>query len=181
MSTRLRHVAWSHTAADLAELLRVERNDQRARRLRALLLLREGASLDEAAAAVEAAPRTVWRWLAIYRRHGLDQCLRRIRGHQARGRPCALSAEQRCLLTKRIEAHPFASIDEAIAWVADHCGVIYTYQGMYALLRRLKGQGRSASGPLSPRAVLPGRLDDRGESGGRGWDRLDCSPGPGGP
>jgi len=138
MGTGRRNTEWMHSANELAGLLQAEASDApRRRRLRALLLLRRGGSIEDAAAAAGVTSRTVLRWLALYRRAGLEECLRRVPGHQARGRPPLLTPDQRRILAARAEAGAFTTDGDAVEWVAAAWDVVYTYQGMYTLLNQI--------------------------------------------
>jgi transposase len=127
---------WTHTAVELAALIYSEPDRRRRRRLLALWHLRRGDRVETAAKAAGVSTRTVLRWLALYRRSGLDALLHQVPGHQAKGRPARLSTTQIAELRMRADSGDFRTVADAVAWVRTTWSVDYTYQGMYALLSR---------------------------------------------
>ena len=140
MARRPHAIDWHDSIDDLQRALAAERHSLRRQRLRALLLLRQGATLRDAAAAVGVSLRTVQRWLALYRTCGTEAVTHRVLGHRA-GRPCRLSPDQQARLAALARAGVFPAVADAVAWVRSEWGVAYTYKGMHALLARL-GRGR---------------------------------------
>ena len=136
MGRRPNKLDWPDSAEQLRQRRNAERHRLRRQRLCALALLRDGASVGRVAAAVGVSPRTVQRWLALYRTAGADAVVYRVLGHGA-GRPSRLTAEQLEELAVRARAGAFPAVADAIAWVRREWGVDYTYKGMHALLSRL--------------------------------------------
>ena len=138
MSRTIEPVPWQETADELYERYRQERDVGRRPRLHALWLVRRGESERDAAREAGIGRRTVARWLAWYRQGGLEEVLRRVPGHGGRGAACWLSTEQQAALLAESSTGTFHRDAEARQWVEEQCGVPYRYQGIYALLARLR-------------------------------------------
>lgn len=136
--TRRVGVEWAEGAEELRRRFAAEPDAARRKRLQALWLVREGRGVAEAGRLAGVGGRTVERWLGWYRAGGLAEVLRRVPGHGARGAPGRLTEEQRAALLARSAEGAFRTYGEARAWVAAEFGVAYTYQGMYAVLARLR-------------------------------------------
>ncbi len=131
-------VAWAETAEELRQRFAAEADAAKRMRLQALWLVREGRGVAEASRLAGVGARTVERWLGWYRQGGLAEVLRRVPGHRAKGAPGRLAAEQRAALLARSATGAFRTYGEAQAWVEREFGVAYSYQGMYAVLARLR-------------------------------------------
>lgn len=161
-------VAWheADTEEALRAAYRVERDVDVRHRLHALWLLRSGERrMEEVAALVGTTYRTVQRWVAWYRRGGLEE----VRRHHAGGygQPPRLSEEQQERLAAEVETGRFHNAVAIRAWVAGTFGVQYTEGGMYSLLERLRCKPKVPR-PLHEKANL-----DQQEAWKRG-DLLRC-------
>jgi len=81
MTTRGLQIEWQEDAATLYQLYQDEDIMPHKRRLQALYLLRQGKTAKEAAEMVGVHPRTIRRWIAWYRRGGLDEVQSHRRGY----------------------------------------------------------------------------------------------------
>jgi len=97
-------VTWYHTADELAERLEGKDNSHRRERIRALLMIRKGATIQTVSDTIATNYRTIQRWIAWYRTGGLESVLRRIPGYAAPGRPSKLAPEQTQELVCRYQA-----------------------------------------------------------------------------
>ena len=147
MGRKPNEVAWDDAAEQLRRRYAAERHPLRRQRLAALVLLREGATTREAAARLGVSPRTIQRWVALYRTGGTEEVVRRVLGHRA-GRPSRLTPDQLAILAARARAGAFPAVADAVAWVRAEWGVEYSYKGMHALLARLRYRApQGTSGP----------------------------------
>lgn len=142
-------VAWAETATELRALYRRERDGERARRLQALWLLREGRSIGTVAATLGVHYRTVQEWLSWYRAGGLAGV--RARRSGGKGHPKRLTAAQEAELRARAAAGEIRTIGEAVGWVQERFGVTYRYFGMRSVFRRL-GLCKKVPRPLGEKA-----------------------------
>ena len=108
------------------------------KRLQALWCLREGETATEAAKQAGIGRRTVVRWLAWYREGGLEEVLRRVPGHGAKGKAHRLSAAQQQELVARCGRGEFRTTGEVRDWVQSEWGVPYRESSMYSVLARLE-------------------------------------------
>jgi transposase len=129
-------VEWQESAEELCRMAQQERDPHRRARLRAVAMLRRGKPITEVHRVIGVDYRTVQRWLGWYREGGLAELLRRVPGHQSMGRPPKLSPEQHEALLARDAAGEFATVGEAVAWVREEWGIVFSYPGMHRLLRR---------------------------------------------
>ena len=121
------------------------------RRWQALWLLRRGRSMQETAATVGVAYRTVQEWVGWYRAGGLDEVARRQRGGLRRTIVEPLSPEQQAALLGRAGAVGFATVRSAVAWAAEELGARLTEHQMARQFRRL-GLRSKVPRPISDRA-----------------------------
>lgn len=144
-------VLWQEDAESLWRYYRTEGDPQVGRRVQALWLLRQGRRLAEVAAVVGVHYRTVQEWVQWYRQGGL----REVRAHRkaGQGRRARLSGEQQVQLWVRAAEGSFFTVQDAVAWVEQTCGVRYSEGGMYKLLWRL-GCRKKLPRPLAAKASL---------------------------
>ena len=144
-------VDWQHTRKRLFLLYRRETDLQHRMRLQALMLLRQGKGLAEAADIVGADYRSVQRWVVWYRKGGVEELYRHYRG--GHGHPARrLSAEQEAALRTKAIQGEVRSIWDGVHW-AEALGVTYTYWGMRGIFERL-GLKKKVPRPRNPKASL---------------------------
>jgi transposase len=151
MAGRKLVVGWRETAGELGGRDRAERDGRLVRRRQALWLLRQGETVRETAGLVGVAERPVQAWVAWYRAGGLAEVARRRRGGLRRTIREPLSPGQRAALEGHARAVGFATVQQAIAWTADACGVRLTVDQMRRLFRTLRLR-RKLPRPASDRA-----------------------------
>jgi transposase len=163
-------VTWApeDTAAALQRQARQARDAHGAKRLRALALVRTGQSLRAAAKVVDADERTVGVWLRWYREGGLAA----VRQHRqaGKGRTPRLTGAQQAALRTHLCSGAVYTVQDALAWVTEHCQVTYRPKGMYSLLKRLQAR------PKVPRPHNPKSTAEQQAA----WKKGD-SPTPSGP
>lgn len=126
-------------AEDLTTLRRLERRLRgrpTAARVRALRLLKGGTarSLGGCAELVGHSPRQVARWLATYRREGLEALLRE---RPRLGKASRLTAEARGGLEAAMAAGTIATLKDAQRYLADEHGIVYaSLNGVWQQLRK---------------------------------------------
>jgi transposase len=64
--------------------------------------------------------------------------MQRVSGHGAQGAAAYLSAIQQRALIARVRLGDFRTVWEVRRWVEERWGVVYSYDGMYSLLKRHK-------------------------------------------
>ena len=101
MSGAIEPVDWHHSADELHQRYRAERNLEARKRLGALWLVRRGESVSAAAQSMGVGRRTLTRWLSWYREGTLEEVLSRVPGHGALGNECRLSLHQQQELVER--------------------------------------------------------------------------------
>jgi transposase len=138
-------INWTETEEELHERYQKERNGHRRARLHALWLLRRGHALGEVGQAVGVDYRTVQRWVAWYRKAGLESVLQRTPGYAAPGRTSRLTEDQIAELLAHANEGEFRTVWDAVRWVKSHFDVDYTYTGMHALLNRRSVRARLAA------------------------------------
>jgi transposase len=128
---------WRESADDLEARYKNERNADRRIRLLALYHLRRGKRIQDVVESLKVSYRSVQNWVAWYRAGGLEEVLRRMRGHNSSGAHGAYLTErqQRALLAK-VQLGGFRTVWDAVQWVHDRWGVRYTYKGMHDFLSR---------------------------------------------
>jgi transposase len=127
----------------LGELARVERNAKQRERYRAVLLASGDKPLkgEQIAARLGRSPRFVDKWLARYRRGGIDALTPR----KQPGRKPKLSPPQEHLLKQRLDAGPRAEDGgvctlrgkEICRIIQQEFGIVHTLGGIYDVLRRI--------------------------------------------
>jgi hypothetical protein len=75
--------------------------------------------------------------VAWYRGGGLAEVLRRIPGH-GNGSEARLTGLQQRAMVAKVALGLFRTVWDAIQWIADRWGIIYTYSGLHAGMQRLK-------------------------------------------
>lgn len=137
MGQRLQN-EWHETAEELKERFRREPHAQRRTRLQALWQLRQGKRQESVADNLAVNVRVRQRWVSWYRAGGLAAVMQRVSGHGAEGAAAYLSAIQQRALIARVKLGDFRTVWEVRRWVEERWGVVYTYDGMYSLLKRHK-------------------------------------------
>ncbi len=133
-------VDWQESSEELKHLYQKEVHPRRRTRLQALWQLHQGKRPDCIGVVdlTGASYRSVQHWIRWYRQGGLREVLRRVVGHQAKGKkPYLNRLEQRALVAK-VQQGQFRTVWDVVQWVRDRWGVSYTYKGMYTLM---KGHG----------------------------------------
>ena len=152
MSGAIEPVDWQHSADELRERYKAERDLELRKRLGALWLVRQGESVSSAAESMGVGRRTLTRWLSWYREGGLEEVLSRVPGHGALGNECWLSGHQQRELVERAGRGEFRTYEEARRWVEKEWGVEYRYKGMYAMLARFEGVRPKVPRPAAEKA-----------------------------
>jgi transposase len=137
MGRRLQ-LEWHESESELKQRYQREKRAERRTRLQALWLLRQGKRVADVAEALGVNYRTVQDWVGWYRRGGLSEVSRRVRGHQARGQPAYLTRLQQRALVARVKLGDFKTVWEVRQWVEARWGIGYTYAGMWELMTRLR-------------------------------------------
>lgn len=135
MGQRLQ-IEWHETTEQLQLFYRWERNPYRKIRLQALWHLCCGKRLQDVVEITGVCYRTLQYWVAWYREGGLAEVLRRIPG-QGSGPAAKLTPIRRRALAAKVALGLFRTVWDAIQWVTDRWGIIYTYSGLHACLQRL--------------------------------------------
>ena len=87
-------------------------------------------------AKVGVAYRSVQNWLRWYREGGVDEVCRRVTGYHSAGVEAYLNALQQRALAAKVALGEFRTVWDAVQWVEDRWGIRYSYDGLYALLKR---------------------------------------------
>ncbi len=134
MGQRLQ-IEWAESAEELKQLYKQEHHVERRTRLLALWHLRQGKRIQDVVDLLDVGYRRVQEWAAWYRQGGLDEVLRRVKGHGSRGAEAYLTALQQKALVAQVELGAFRTVWDAVEWVRGRWGG-YTYKGMHDLLAR---------------------------------------------
>lgn len=137
-------VNWQESSEELKHLYQKEVHLQRRTRLQALWQLRQGKRVQDVVDWTGASRRSVQQWLQWYRQGGLGEVLRRVVGHQARGKEPYLNRLQQRALVAQVQRGQFRTVWDVVEWVRGRWGVSYTYKGMYSLM---KGNGLGVKVP----------------------------------
>jgi transposase len=130
-------MAWAESADELEARYKMEKQVERRTRLLALWHLRQGKRIDEVVQLLRVSYRSVQNWLSWYRHGGLDEVLRRVRGHGSSGAHSAyLTPLQQRALFAKVQLGEFGTVWDAVDWVQARWGMCYTYKGMHDLLYR---------------------------------------------
>ena len=79
-------VDWQESSEELKQLYQKEVHPQRRTRLQAFWQLSQGKRIQDVVDTTGASYRSMEQWLRWYRRGGLGEVLRRVVGHQAKGK-----------------------------------------------------------------------------------------------
>jgi transposase len=131
-------VEWQESAAELKAQYQKEKHPQRRTRLQALWHLRSGKRMQEVVEIVGSPYRVIQRWVAWYRHGGLEEVLKRVSGHGAKGVSAYLNEVQQRALVARVALGDFRTVWDVLDWVEARWGVTYSYDGMYSLMKRHK-------------------------------------------
>ncbi len=142
---------WQESSEELKHRYLKEVHPQRRTRLQVLWQLRQGKGVPEVVDLTGASHRSVHQWLRWYRQGGLAEVLRRVVGHQAKGKKSYLNALQRRALVAKVQQGQFRTVWDVVEWVWGHWQVSYTYKGMYSLLKG-HGLGLKVPRPHSEKA-----------------------------
>ncbi len=133
-------IDWQENAEELRQLYRRERHPQRRTRLQVLWQLRSGKRIEDVANSTGISYRAIQNWVAWYRQGGLLRVLERVTGNGSRGRAAKLRPLQQQALAAKVRQGTFRSAWDAVGWVQARWGIVYSYKGMYSLLKRLGGR-----------------------------------------
>ena len=111
-------------------------------------------------------------WLRWYRRGGLGEVLRRVVGHQAKGKKPYLNPLQQRALVAKVQLGQFRTVWDAKEWVWGRWGVRYTYKGMYSLMKGL-GLGLKVPRPHSDKADAKQQMAWKKGAYWMPWARLE--------
>ncbi len=142
---------WQESCEELKRRYRKEVHPQRRTRLQALWQLRQGKRVQDVVDLTGASYRSVQQWLRCYRQAGLSEVLRRVVGHQAKGKKPYLNRLQQKALVAKVQQGQFRTVWDAMEWVQGRWGVSYTYKGMYSLMKG-HGLGLKVPRPHSEKA-----------------------------
>ncbi len=131
------------TEQKLYKLFKSAKSVEKRKRLQAFWMLRQGKTLNNVSEVTGVGYRTLQRWIAWYRKGGLDSVITRVRGYNSKGSPCKLSKEQQSALVAESKKGAFNTANDIRRWVKREFGVEYTYRGIYPLLRRLNIKSKS--------------------------------------
>lgn len=130
------HIEWQESAAELKAKYRKEKHAQRRIRLLALWHLRQGKPIQEVVESIGTPYRVIQRWVEWYRRGGLEEGMRRVSGHGARGNEAYLTYRQQKALVARVALGDFRTVWEVLHWVQARWGIGYSYEGIRSLMKR---------------------------------------------
>ena len=150
-------VDWQESSDELKQLYRKEVHPQRRTRLQALWQLRLGKRVQDVVELTGASCRSVQQWLRWYRQAGLGEVLRRVVGHQAKGKKPYLNRLQQKALVAKVQQGQFRTVWDAVEWVQGRWGGSYTYKGMYSLMKG-HGLGLKVPRPHSEKADAKQRM-----------------------
>ena len=145
------NVDWQESREELKHRYQKEVHPQRRTRLQALWQLHQGNRIQDVADWTGASYRSVERCLRCYRQGGLSEVLRRVAGHQAKGKKPYLNRLQQKALVAKVQLGQFRTVWDAIEWVQGRWRVSYTYKGMYSLMKG-HGLGLKVPRPHSEKA-----------------------------
>ena len=129
------NVDWQESSEELKQRYQKEVHPQRRTRLQALWQLRQGKCIGDVVDLTGASYRSVQHWIRWYRQGGLSEVLRRVVGHQAKGKKPYLNRLQQRALVAKVQQGQFRTVWDVVWWVRDRWGVSYSYKGMYTLMK----------------------------------------------
>ncbi len=141
---------WQHNSDELFHAYHQATDPHLRTRYHALWLLRGGRPLQEVATLIGVAYRTVQTWVAWYRQGGLEDVTRRRQGG---GAPAKLTGEQMNALKAQADTGAFRTRWDAIQWVREQYGVVYTSGGMREVFLRLRLK-KKVPRPQNPKASV---------------------------
>jgi transposase len=141
---------WQHSEAELFQAYQQATSVRLLPRLQALWQLRGGRSLREVAFLTGVTYRTVQTWVAWYRQGGLVEVRRH---HQGGGAPARRSEEQARALKAQADTGAFRTRWEAMTWMREQYGIVYTYWGMRHVFSRLRLK-KKVPRPQNPKASV---------------------------
>ncbi len=144
-------VDWHQSIEELKHSYQKEAHPQRRTRLQALWQMHQGKRIQDVVDLTGASYRSVQQWLRWYRQRGLSEVLKRVVGHQARGKKPYLNQLQQRALVAKAQQGQFRTVWDVIEWVQSRWGVRYTYKGMYTLMKG-HGLGLKVPRPHSEKA-----------------------------
>ena len=144
-------IAWRDEAAALYARYQQARNPDLRPRWHALWLLRTGRTVRETARVLGVHERSVQQWVAWYRVGGLAE----VAAHRkaGKGTRARLSGAQQAALLAEAATGRFRTGTEALTWVGERFGAVYTLSGMHQRLRRLRCNPKIPR-PLAEKASL---------------------------
>ncbi len=145
------NVDWQESSEELKHRYQKEVHPQRRTRLQSLWQLRQGKRIGDVVDLTGASYRSVQHWIRWYRQGGLSEVLRRVVGHQAKGKEPYLNRLQQRALVAKVQQGQFRTIWDVVQWVRDRWGVSYTYKGLYTLMKG-HGLGLKVPRPHSEKA-----------------------------
>ncbi len=171
-------VDWQESSEELKRLYQKEVHPRRRTRLQALWQLRQGKRPDFIGVVdlTGASYRSVQQWLRWYRQGGLSEVLRRVVGHQAKGKKPYLNHLQQKALVAKVQLGQFRTVWDVIQWVWSRWVVRYTYQGMYSLMYSLMkglGLGLKVPRPHSEKADTKQQIAWKKGGFPTPWNRLE--------
>ncbi len=110
-------VDWQESCEELKHRYQKEVHPQRRTRLQALWQLHQGKRIQDVADLTGASYRSVEQWLRCYRQAGLSEVLRRVVGHQAKGKKPYLNRLQQKALVAKVQQGQFRTVWDAMEWV----------------------------------------------------------------
>ena len=139
MSGAIEPVDWHHSADELHERYRAERNLEARKRLGALWLVRRGESVSAAAQSMGIGRRTLTRWLSWYREGGLEGwCFLGWRAMGLWATSAGYQSTSNRSWSSERGAESFAPTRRRGGGWKKSGGIECRYKGMYALLARLE-------------------------------------------
>ena len=124
------------TSEALRAAYRAERDVALRSRLHALWLLRNGHSICQVAVVLGVHYNTVQKWMRWYKRGGLNEVVSHHQG--GLGRESYLNDEEMLRLAREVESGRFPTATDVRDWIEAECGIEYSLQGVYSLLKRIK-------------------------------------------
>ncbi len=165
-------VDWQESSEELKQLYQKETHPQRRTRLQALWQLSQGKGIQDVVDSTGASYRSVQKWIRWYRQGGLGEILRRVVGHQAKGKKPYLNRLQQKALVAKVQLGQFRTVWDVIQWVWGRWVVRYTYQGMYSLMKGL-GLGLKVPRPHSEKADAQQQIAWKKGGFPTPWNRLE--------